>query len=181
MAAIPTGQRSGDPIRSIVIVGGGTLKGIEAQWQQSFGDLGFMPAFLRNFGIDANLTYSPSDSGQTDLAGDTIPFQDNSELQTNLVGYYQDSHFQARVAWNYRSKRAVSQDFGGITGLELYQAPTSYIDASVSYDINPHFTIYAQGSNLTGEYEKYYLTFPNERAYNNIYERRFTAGARFRF
>jgi TonB-dependent receptor len=161
--------------------GGGTLKGIEAQWQQSFGDLGFMPAFLRNFGIDANLTYSPSDSGQTDLAGDTIPFQDNSELQTNLVGYYQDSHFQARVAWNYRSKRAVSQDFGGITGLELYQAPTSYIDASISYDINPHFTIYAQGSNLTGEYEKYYLTFPNERAYNNIYERRFTAGARFKF
>ncbi|MGN6374096.1 MAG: TonB-dependent receptor, partial [Sphingomonas sp.] len=68
---------------------GGVLKGLEAQWQQSFRDLGFMPGFLRNFGIDANITYSPSDSGQTDLAGNTIPFQDNSELQTNLVGYYQ--------------------------------------------------------------------------------------------
>lgn len=167
---------------SIPIQGaGGVLKGIEAQWQQSFGDIGFMPDFLRSFGIDANLTYSPSDSGQKDLAGNTIPFQDNSELQTNLIGYYQDSHFQARVAWNYRSKRAVSQDFGGISGLELYQAPTSYIDASISYDINSHFTVYAQGSNLTGEYEKYYLTFPNERAYNDIYERRFTAGVRVKF
>ncbi|TPG21628.1 TonB-dependent receptor [Sphingomonas koreensis] len=161
--------------------GGGTLKGIEAQWQQSFRDLGFMPGFLQDFGIDANITYSPSDSGQTDLAGNTIPFQDNSELQTNLVGYYQGHGLQARVAWNYRSKRAVSQDFGGITGLELYQSPTSYIDASVSYDINDHLTVYAQGSNLTGEYEKYYLTFPNEHAYNDIYERRYTAGVRVKF
>lgn len=160
---------------------GGTLKGVEAQWQQSFGDLGFMPTFLSNFGVDANITYSPSDSGQKDLAGNTIPFQDNSVLQTNLVGYYQGHGLQARVAWNYRSKRAVSQDFGGISGLELYQAPTSYIDASISYDINDHITIYGQGSNLTGEYEKYYLTWPNERAYNSIFERRFTAGVRVKF
>ncbi|TPG43665.1 TonB-dependent receptor [Sphingomonas koreensis] len=160
---------------------GGTLKGVEAQWQQSFGDLGFMPTFLQDFGVDANITYSPSDSGQTDLAGDTIPFQDNSVLQTNLVGYYQGHGLQARVAWNYRSKRAVSQDFGGITGLELYQSPTSYIDASVSYDVNDHLTVYAQGSNLTGEYEKYYLTFPDEHAYNSIFERRYTAGVRVKF
>ncbi len=159
----------------------GTLKGLEGQWRQSFGDLGFMPNILRNFGLDMNITYSPSDSGQTDLAGNKIPFQDNSKLQTNVVGYYQDSHFQARVAWNYRSTRAVSQDFGGLVGLELYQRPTNYVDASVSYDINPHFTIYAQGSNLTGEYEKYYLTWTDEHAYNNIYERRYAIGARVKF
>lgn len=160
---------------------GGVLKGVEAQWQQSFGDLHFMPHFLRNFGLDANLTYSPSDSGQKDLAGGIIPFQDNSEIQTNLVGYYQDNHFQARIAWNYRSKRAVSSDFGGISGLELYQAPTNYVDASLSYDINSHFTIYGQGSNLTGEYERYYLTWADEHAYNNLYERRYTIGARVKF
>jgi TonB-dependent receptor len=160
---------------------GGVLKGLEGQWQQSFGDLHFMPRFLRNFGIDANVTYSPSKSGQTDLAGRSIPFQDNSKLQTNLVGYYQDGHLQARIAWNYRSKRAVSQDFGGLVGLELYQQATNYIDASVSYDFNSHFTIYAQGSNLGGEYEKYYLTWKDEHAYNNIYERRYTIGARVKF
>ena len=159
----------------------GTLKGVEGQWKQSFGDLPFMPTFLSNFGIDTNITFSPSSSGQTDLAGKSIPFQDNSKLQTNVVGYYQDNHLQARVAWNYRSKRAVSQDFGGLVGLELYQRPTNYIDASVSYDFNPHFTLYAQGSNLTGEYEKYYLTWTDEHAYNNIYERRYTVGARVKF
>jgi TonB-dependent receptor len=159
----------------------GVLKGVEGQWQQSFSDLAFMPNILRNFGINANITYSPSNSGQTDLAGKTIPFQDNSKLQTNLVGYYQDGHFQARIAWNYRSTRAVSQDFGGLVGLELYQRPTNYVDASVSYDFNPHFTIYAQGSNLTGEYERYYLTWADEHAYNNIYERRYAIGARVKF
>lgn len=160
---------------------GGTLQGIEAGWKQSFDDLAFMPTFLSKFGIDANATFSPSNSGETDLAGRKIPFQDNSKIQTNLAGFYQDDKFQVRVAWNYRSKRAVSQNFGGIQGLELYQQPTNYVDASISYDVTPYLTIYGQGSNLTGEYEKYYLTWTDEKAYNNIYERRFTAGARVKF
>jgi len=160
---------------------GGTLQGVEAGAKISFNDLGFMPTLLSNFGIDTNFTYSPSDSGKKDLAGRSIPFQDNSKIQTNAALYYQDRRFQARVAWNFRSKRAVQSDFGGIVGLEEYQAPTNYVDASISYDITPNVTIYGQGSNLTGEYEKYYLTWKDERAFNNIFERRFTAGARVKF
>ncbi|WP_395392841.1 TonB-dependent receptor [Novosphingobium sp. BL-8A] len=160
---------------------GGTLQGIEAGAKLSFLDLNFVPDFLRNFGIDANFTFSPSDTGKKDLAGGKIPFQDNSKIQTNAALFYQDSHFQARVAWNFRSKRAVQSDFGGIQGLELYQAPTNYVDASVSYDFTPNVTLYAQGSNLTGEYEKYYLTWKDQKAYNNIFERRYTAGVRVKF
>jgi TonB-dependent receptor len=160
---------------------GGSLKGIEAGAKLSFTDLGFMPGFLSNFGIDTNFTFSPSNTGDRDLAGKKIPFQDNSKIQTNAALFYQDSHFQARVAWNYRSERAVQSNFGGIKGLELYQAPTNYVDASVSYDITPNITIYGQGSNLTGEYEKYYLTWKDQKAYNNIFERRFTMGARVKF
>ncbi|PZQ57636.1 MAG: TonB-dependent receptor [Novosphingobium pentaromativorans] len=160
---------------------GGSLKGIEAGAKISFTDLGFMPGFLSNFGIDTNFTFSPSNTGDRDLAGKKIPFQDNSKIQTNAALFYQDSRFQARVAWNYRSERAVQSNFGGISGLELYQAPTNYVDASVSYDITPNITIYGQGSNLTGEYEKYYLTWKDQKAYNNIFERRFTMGARVKF
>lgn len=160
---------------------GGTLKGVEAGAKISFTDLGFVPGFLSNFGIDTNFTYSPSSTGDEDLAGNKIPFQDNSEIQTNAALFYQDSRFQARVAWNYRSKRAVQSNFGGISGLELYQAPTNYVDASVSYDVTPNITVYGQGSNLTGEYEKYYLTWKDEKAYNNIFERRYTAGVRVKF
>jgi TonB-dependent receptor len=160
---------------------GGTLQGIEAGAKLSFNDLHFMPGFLSNFGIDSNFTFSPSNSGQKDLAGSNIPFQDNSKIQTNAAVYYQDSRFQARIAWNYRSKRAVQSDFGGIKGLELYQSPTNYVDASVSFDVTKNVTVYGQGSNLTGEYEKYYLTWKDEHAYNNVFERRYTAGVRVKF
>ncbi|CAN5492865.1 TonB-dependent receptor [soil metagenome] len=160
---------------------GGTLKGLEAGAKLAFSDLPFVPEVLSNFGIDTNFTLSPSKSGRTDLAGASIPFQDNSKYQANAAVYYQDSQLQARIAWNYRSRRAVAQDFGGITGLEEYQAPTNYLDASVSYDINPNLTVYAQGTNLMGEYEKYYLTWKDQRAFNNIFERRYTTGLRFKF
>jgi len=160
---------------------GGTLKGLEGGAKLAFSDLEFMPSMLSNFGVDTNFTYSPSKSGKTDLAGASIPFQDNSKYQANIAAYYQDSKLQARIAWNYRSKRAVSQDFGGISGLEMYQAPTEYLDASVSYDVRPNLTVYVQGTNLTSEYEKYYLTWKDEHAYNNVFEARYVAGVRFKY
>ena len=161
---------------------GGTLKGLEAGAKIAFSDLPILAdGPLANFGIDANVTYSPSKSGQTDLAGDDIPFQDNSKYQYNAAIYYQDAKLQARLAWNYRSERAVQSDYSGLRGLEVYQAPTSYVDASVSYDVTPNLTLYGQGSNLTGEYERYYLTWKDERAYNNVFETRYTFGARVKF
>jgi TonB-dependent receptor len=160
---------------------GGTLKGVEAEAKLSLKDFSFVPDFLGGFGVDLNATLSPSHTSQRDLAGRVIPFQDNSKFQTNAALFYEAHGLSARVAWNYRSKRAAQSDFGGITGLELYQAPTNYVDANVSYDINPHLTVYVQGSNLTGEYEKYYLTWKDEKAYNNLYERRYAAGVRVKF
>lgn len=160
---------------------GGTLKGMEIGWKQSLQDLSFVPVWLENFGFEANLTYSPSNSGRVDLAGNKVPFQDNSKIQTNFAVYYEDDRFQARIAHNYRSKRAVSADFGGVEGLQVYQKPTNYIDASISYDVTEYLTVYAQGSNLTGETEKYYLTFPDQKGWNNLYERRFLLGVRAKF
>jgi len=160
---------------------GGILKGIEAEAKLSLKDLAFVPDWLGGFGVDLNGTLSPSHTDQNDLAGRTIPFQDNSKFQTNAALFYEAHGLSARVAWNYRSKRAAQSDFGGITGLELYQAPTNYVDANVSYDVTPYLTVYVQGSNLTGEYEKYYLTWKDEKAYNNLYERRYAAGVRVKF
>lgn len=159
---------------------GGTLKGVELGAKLSASDFG-VTGILGDFGIDSNFTYSPSDSGNTDISGATIPFQDNSKIQANAAVFFQGGGLQARVAWNYRSKRAVQSNFGGINGLELYQQPTNYFDASISYDLTQNFTLFAQASNFTGEYERYYLVYPDQRAYNNIYERRFAVGARAKF
>lgn len=170
--------RSTVPITSNVQGKGGTLQGLEVGGKYAFD---FLPGWLGGFGLDANYTYSDSSSGNYDLSGAKEPFHDNSKHQVNAAVWYEKYGFQARVAWNYRSKRAEQSDYGGITGLTLYQAPTNYIDASVSYDVTKQVTIFAQGSNLTKESEHYYLVWPDEKAFNNLYERRFLVGARARF
>jgi TonB-dependent receptor len=157
---------------------GRNLKGLEMSWRQ---DLQFLDnPILRNFGFDANYTYSPSNSGSRDAAGNVIPFQDNSKHQANFILWYQGDRLQARIAENYRSTRAV-QDSGLGGGLEIYQKPTFYLDAQASYDVLPNLTVYVQGSNLTEEHEDYYITWEDEKAYTQLFERRVTFGVRTRF
>ena len=156
---------------------GKTLHGVEIDLKQAFD---FLPGVLRNLGIDTNFTYSPSNVG-TDVAGHSIPFQDNSAEQANVILWYQSKQFQARIAGNYRSKRAVTQNFGGIEGFEEYQAPTFYLDASVSYDFTPGWQVFLQGSNLTSELERYYLVWPGQMLHTNRFEARYTLGVRARF
>lgn len=159
---------------------GGTLKGIEASARQSLADYG-VNGFFGGFGVDANYTLSLGDAGLVDLAGNNQPFQDNSKHQVNAALWFEKYGLQARVAYNYRSKRLVSSNYGGIVGLAQYQQPTNYLDASISYDVTPFITLYGQASNLTAETERYYLTWTDQVFNENIYERRFIAGARVRF
>lgn len=157
---------------------GTTLHGLEANYSQS---LDFLPGFLAHTGFQINGTYSPSDTGKKDLAGNAIPFPDNSKKSANLILYYQDAKLQARVAANYRGRRAVAENYAGIDGLEVYQKPTTYVDASVSYQFTPNFQIYVQAQNLTNERQQYYLVWPDEKYYANLSERYYMAGVRFHF
>jgi TonB-dependent receptor len=167
------------PVNTNVQGDGGNLKGVELGVKHAFTNL---TGFWSGFGVDANYTYSPSSSGKKDLSGDDVPFQDNSVHQANLALWYQGEKWQARLAGNYRSKRAVALDqVWGTEGMTLYQQPTTYIDASVSYDVLPDVTVYLQGSNLTNEFEDYYFQWGNEYANQNIYERRLLLGVRARF
>jgi TonB-dependent receptor len=159
---------------------GGTLKGVEVSARQALADYG-VNGFFSGFGVDANYTLSLGDTGRVDLAGNDQPFQDNSKHQVNAALWYEQYGFQARLAYNYRSKRLVSSDYGGIAGLAQYQRPTNYLDASISYDVLPYITLYGQASNLTAETERYYLTYSDQVLFENIYERRFIAGVRARF
>jgi TonB-dependent receptor len=162
-----------------VQVSGGELHGFEVAYRQT---LDFLPGLLRGLGIDTNYTYAPSNAGYKDLQGATVPLQDNAVHSANFIVWYQLEGLQARVAYNYRSKRAATQDdiWGATHGLTIYQKPASYIDASVSYDITPNFTAYVQGSNLGGEKVSYYFQFPGQYCCQSAYERRLVFGVRGR-
>ena len=157
---------------------GNSIHGAEFDYRQGFT---FLPGLLANTGMEVNATYAPSDSGQTDLAGNAIPFQDNSKKSGNLILWYQDKKFQARVALNYRSRRAVSEDVGAIAGLEMYQAPTKYLDASLSYNLSKYAEVFVEGTNLTNEYQRFYLVWPDQEGHANFSERSYMLGVRAQF
>ena len=119
---------------------GNSIQGVEFDYRQGFT---FLPGFLSNTGMEFNVTYAPSKTGERDLAGNAIPFQDNSTESGNFILWYQNKRFQTRVAYNYRSKRAFQSNVGGIIGLEEYQAAQRYLDASVAYKVSKYGEVFA--------------------------------------
>jgi TonB-dependent receptor len=154
---------------------GNSIHGAEFDYRQGFT---FLPGLLANTGMEFNFTYAPSNTDETDLAGHKIPFQDNSTESGNFILWYQDKRFQARVAYNYRSKRAVEDSVGGIAGLEMYEAPQKYLDASIAYKVSKYAELFVNGTNLTNEYQRYYLVWTDQPAHSNFSERAYTFGVR---
>ena len=154
---------------------GNSIQGAEFDYRQGFT---FLPWLLANTGVELNFTYAPSNTGKTDLAGNKIPFQDNSTESGNFILWYQSKRFQARFAYNYRSKRAVSENVGGITGLEMYESPQKYLDASIAYRVSKYAELFVNGTNLTNEYQRYYLVWPDQPAHSTFSERMYTFGVR---
>ena len=154
---------------------GNSIQGVEFDYRQGFT---FLPGLLANTGMEFNVTYAPSKTGETDLAGRQIPFQDNSTESGNFILWYQSKRFQTRVAYNYRSKRAVQDSVGGIVGMEMYEAPQRYLDASVSYKVGKFLEVFVNGSNLTNEVQRYYLVWPDQPAHSTYSERMYTFGVR---
>lgn len=168
--------RAGANIESLVQTSGNTLSGFEVSIKQR---LDFLPGLLSGFGIDASYTRSNTKYSGVDLAGVPIPIGE-SPSQSSAALWYERSGFQARVAATSRGKRLAATDVAG-AGLSMYQEATTYVDASVSYEIAKGVTLYLQGSNLTNEFEKYYIAWTDQRAENNLSERKFLVGVRAKF
>ena len=154
---------------------GNSIQGVEFDYRQGFT---FLPGLLSNTGMEFNFTYAPSKTGETDLAGNKIPFQDNSTESGNFILWYQSKRFQTRVAYNYRSKRAVMENVGGILGMEEYEEPQKYLDASVAYKISRYAELFVNGTNLTNEAQRYYLVWPDQVGHSTFSERMYTVGVR---
>lgn len=158
---------------------GGTVKGVEVTWQQSFD---FLPGIWSGLGTTLNYTYAPSDSANKDVYGNTLPIQDNSENSGNAVLWYEKDGLQLRVAANYRSDRLDSLAIPlGKGVVPVWTQSTVYVDASASYDLFEHSSVYLQVSNLTGEFENNYAQWRDHVIYQNVYEKRWTLGWRSRF
>ncbi len=130
---------------------GGTLDGVELQYQQPFT---FLPGFWSNFGFIGNVTWVDSDVGYGTAGRNRLTGQ--SKNTANATLYYEDGPFQARISAAHRSQYLLS--FPGANGnSEEGVNDTTNIDASMSYDFTDSLTFSLEGINLTDEYVDRYV------------------------
>ena len=162
---------------------GGTLRGVEVNYQQPFT---FLPGALRNFGTILNYTFvrsrisyvvtqSPLTLINTDLSG-------LSRHGANGTLYYEDKRFSIRGSAAYRGSFLTAIPSGG-TGSDVEgRRSTLFVDASASYALTDRIKITAEGINLTDESTSFYI---DSRRQDPLYEshvgRTFTLGASFTF
>lgn len=113
--------------------GGGSVKGLELNALQKLG---------RGFGLQGNYTYSDAEA---DEAGLEIP--GNSTHSGNVVGFFENKRFGARLAYSYRSEFFVTFD----RSTRLNQDSLKSLDASLAINLFGGLTLTADGVNLTNE------------------------------
>ena len=115
----------------------GSVKGAEFAVEQPIGE---------NFGISANYSYTNAkeDNGK--------PLVGASRNVFNLVGYFENEHLNARIAYNFRS-----HFYNGLDRRSAFnQDDTRNVSASIGWKFNDQLSISLDGMNLTNEKLKYY-------------------------
>ncbi|HYL72481.1 MAG TPA: TonB-dependent receptor [Candidatus Dormibacteraeota bacterium] len=120
----------------------GRVTGIEIAYQQ---------ALTEHWGIAGNYTYADGKQTSAVVNGDDR-LVGTSKNTYNVNGYYEDAHFSARVAWNYRSAF-----FDGLDRSTAFsQDAIGYLSASLGYAFTDNFTVTLDGQNLNNPTLKYY-------------------------
>ncbi|WP_331344943.1 TonB-dependent receptor [Cellvibrio sp. UBA7661] len=158
---------------------GGEVKGLELAARVAFAD--FADGFISNFGMDVNYTLSDSSQERKGVNGKELPFINNSEDTYNLVGWFENENWSARLAYNFRSPRLVAYGNPTIAEQALYQDDYGQLDMNVTWDVTDNVSVYVNGSNILEEYQQTYLEFKEQKAFQNIYEARWALGTRINF
>lgn len=167
------------PFTSPVQGSGGKVEGLELAAKVAFSD--FTDGFISNFGLDVNYTLSESSQDATGINGKELPFVGNSKDTYNLVGWFENDFLSARLAYNFRSPRLITQGSNATGGQALYQDDYGQLDLNVTWDVTDELALYVNGSNILEEFQQTYLEFKDQKAFQNVYEARWSVGARVRF
>ncbi len=149
------------------------IDGVELNVQHTFGDTGF--------GVIANYTYVDASTEFENLLLNERQFAFPGVSDTaNLVAFYENHGWQARIAYNWRDDFLASPTSG--TGNNpIYTEEYSQIDMNVSYDINDNLSVFFEGLNLTEESGRNYSrAYEQTLGYYQGYAR-YNIGARYRF
>lgn len=179
--------RRGAEERTIANGSGGSVKGYEFSYQQSFTSL---PGLLANTGITFNYTYSPSESPSDQImpSGGVAPFNNTAEDQANLILWYQDDRAEFRAAANYLGKQyqGMISDWmwtppNSAVGMPRYLESTLFVDLTASYYLLEDLQLTLAVNNATEENNVVYTQWQDFKDSYDIFERRITAGVNYKF
>ena len=168
---------------------GGTLKGVEISYQQTYD---FLPGLLS--GLGSQLTYTYVDAGDftnPDLAGNRgtfaslQPLQGVSKHTVNATVFYEKGPLALRAAYNWRSDFLITPRDDIFPFSPIWQESTGQLDASIFYAVTDNIKLGVQGVNLldavtrTSQVIDFDGTRLTRSAFRN--DRRYTFLARFDF
>ncbi len=133
------------------------LNGVEVGGQYLFSKL---PAPFDGLGLLGNYTYVKKGSTKT----------------YNVGAFYEKGPIELRVAYNYRN--AYRETDAGNRGQPVDIAAYGAVDASLSYQVNKRFTVFAQGINLSNAKIHSYSIYPERLINYESYGPRYAIGAR---
>jgi TonB-dependent receptor len=154
-----------------------TIDGFEIGAQYAFD---FLPAPWNGFGVVANATFANDKGfkGTNLLTGELLPFPGLSETSYNASIYYENAHFSVRTAYNWREQWLITA--AGRGGLPEFNEDYGTLDASVSWNVNKNFTVFADIVNLLDE-QRIENNNPFRRIGNETFGKRYFLGARAKF
>jgi TonB-dependent receptor len=170
---------------------GGTLKGVEVNYQQPFT---FLPAPFDKFGavlnytgVDSNIDYFLSPTSASTINADLINLSKNA---FNATLYYENDKWSARVSAAYRSKYLTTvpgRNFtipAGQLSDRFVEGTNSTlnIDFSSSLNLTENITLTLEALNLTDEFQDQFIdAVANRDSYYHHQGRQYLLGARFKF
>jgi TonB-dependent receptor len=155
---------------------GGSIRGMELAWQQTFEGL---PAPWDGLGVYANYTYANSDAdlplglGSTDLPG-------TSEHNANFAVFYEKHGLNLRLAYNYRSEYLQEIDISD-SELDVYWDERAILDFTASYQIGPNWQVFAEVNNINDTEQRRYQGNPGRVLELEQFGRFWMVGASFEY
>ena len=169
--------QASDPVLNFNIstptnIKGDNIRGLELNAQHMFGNTGF--------GVSGNLTIVKTGLNyRLDYTGEQAPLVGVGN-SANLVGFYEDSTWSVRAAYNWRGEfLARSTDNAGNN--PVFTDAYGQLDMSIGYKIGKDLTLQADLINLTDGYIRQFAR--TEEQVQGVFQtgRRFMVGARYRF
>ncbi|RDV26795.1 TonB-dependent receptor [Alteromonas aestuariivivens] len=154
------------------------VDGLEMAWQHLFGDSGF--GFIVNYtAVDGDVKYDDynTNKGENPNQFVLLGLSDTA----NAVLFYDKDDWEVRIAYNWRDKFLDATIDGNGERNPTYIEDYSQIDVNISYDINEHLVVFAEGINVTNEYKRSHSRHPNMLIGVYDAEPRYQVGLRYTF